>query len=248
MLLLTEAHPRDPVLDMAVTHALLRAVGAGDLPPLARVYVPGPTLAFSRVDALAPGFRAATDAARAFGWTPLVRLGGGHAAGYDQGSVVLELITAEDGVTTAVQERFAAGTAVLLDGLADAGVDCVVGELPREYCPGRWSVHLAGAGGGKIAGAAQRNIRGASLFATAVVVTGAPRLRKALVAVYSALGLDWDPATVGAVEDAVPGARPGDVAAALIAAVGRAHGGLERGTLTPQILGAAESLRVAHTP
>ncbi|WP_354700892.1 hypothetical protein DSM112329_01184 [Paraconexibacter sp. AEG42_29] len=244
MQLLTEANPRDPVLDMALTHALLRRVGAGELPELARVFVPGPTMAFSRLDALRDGFPVARQAAVAYGWTPLVRLGGGHAAAYDSGAVVLELITRTVGVGTAIQERFAAGTELLVAALADAGVAAEVGELPREYCPGRWSVHLPG--GPKVAGAAQRNIRGATLFAAAVVVTGGARLRKALLAVYAGLELDWDPATAGAVEDGVPGARPGDIAAALSAQVGRRHGGLERATISPETHALAQQLRASH--
>ena len=63
--LITAARPEDPVLDIAVTHALLRAVAAGERSPALRVFVPGPTAAFGRLDALRPGFAAAADAARA---------------------------------------------------------------------------------------------------------------------------------------------------------------------------------------
>lgn len=244
MQLITEAHPQDPVLDMALTHALLRRVGAGERPEVARVFVPGPTLAFSRLDALREGFPAARAAAVAHGWTPLVRLGGGNAAAYDGGSVVVELITRTDGVGFGIQERFAAGTELIVAALAGTGVATQTGELPREYCPGRWSIHLPG--GPKIAGAAQRNIRGASLFATAVVVGGGRRLRAGLVAVYAALGLDLDPATAGAVEDGVPGVRPGDVAAAVTAAIGARCGPLTRGTLDPATRALAEELRAGH--
>lgn len=229
---------------MALTHALLRRVGSGELAELARVFVPGPTMAFSRLDVLRDGFPTARQAAVAYGWTPLVRLGGGHAAGYGSGAVVFELITRTAGVGTAIQERFAAGTDLVIAALADAGVAAEVGELPREYCAGRWSVHLPG--GPKIAGAAQRNIRGATLFAAVIVVTGGARLRKALVAVYAALGLDWDPSTAGAVEDGFPGARPGDIAAALSAQVGRRHGGLERATISPETHALAAELRGSH--
>ena len=42
-----------------------------------------------------------------------------------------------------------------------------VGELSGEYCPGRWSVHAAGV---KLAGPAQRSIRGGSLWTAFVAV------------------------------------------------------------------------------
>jgi octanoyl-[GcvH]:protein N-octanoyltransferase len=242
--LITEGHPADPVLDMAVTHALLRRVGAGELPDVARVFVPGPTLAFSRLDALRDGFPVARAAAAAHGWTPVVRLGGGHAAAYGGGAVVVELITRTEGVGFGIQERFAAGTELIVAALAGAGVGVETGELPREYCPGRWSIHLPG--GPKIAGAAQRNIRGASLFATALVVTGGARLREGLVAVYDALALDWDPATAGAIDDGVPGVRIGDVAAAVTATLAARRGPLTRGALDPATLALAEELRAGH--
>ena len=93
--LVTEAHPDDPVLDVALTHALLRAVAAGERPDTLRVFRPGPTVAFGKLDRLLPGIGAAWQAARELGYTPLVRLAGGQAAVYDERSLVIEHVTAE---------------------------------------------------------------------------------------------------------------------------------------------------------
>jgi hypothetical protein len=50
-----------------------------------------------------------------------------------------------------------------------------------------------------------------------VVLVGDPEpVRAVLAATYPLLGLDWDPATVGAVADEVPGVTVADVAAALV--------------------------------
>jgi octanoyl-[GcvH]:protein N-octanoyltransferase len=93
MELLRARHPDDPVLDTAITHALLRQVGAGEKPATARIFRPGPTVAFGRLDALdTDAYDNARAAARAHGFTPLLRLGGGHAAGYDDGSVLVEIV------------------------------------------------------------------------------------------------------------------------------------------------------------
>jgi lipoate-protein ligase A len=203
---------------MAVADAVLRGVAAGELPPTLRVYRPGATMAFGRLDALRPGFAAACDAARDHGFTPLVRLGGGHAAAYDDGSVVFDRVTPQATVADAIRQRFADGAAIVAEALRELGLSAAVGELPREYCAGAWSVH---AGGVKLGGTAQRSARGAALLTGFVVATGSARIRAALVDVYAALELDWDPATAGAVEDVAPAVDAAAVAAALIAAFGR---------------------------
>jgi hypothetical protein len=73
MRLLRAAHPHDPLLDMALSAALLERVAAG-ADEVARVFRPGPTMAFGRLDALRPGFpdaatrRAGTGTRRSCGW------------------------------------------------------------------------------------------------------------------------------------------------------------------------------------
>ncbi len=239
MELLTASHPEDPALDMALTHALLRGVAAGRAPDTARVFLPGPSMSFGRLDVRRPGFGRAAAAAAALGWEPVVRLGGGHVAAYDAGSVVVELVTATPPGSVGIQERFASGTALLVGALADCGVDPEVGELPGEYCPGRWSIHLRG--GPKVAGAAQRVVRGAALFTAVVVVEGGPRIREALVAVQDALGVAWDPATAGAAEDGAPGLRAAAVAAALVRRLDAPPA-----EPSPTLLAAARELRAEH--
>lgn len=240
--LLTEACSDAPALDMAVSHALLRQVAAGEREECARVYRPGATLAFGRLDALRDGFGPAQDAARAHGFAPVVRLGGGRAAAYDAGSVVVELVTRTAAITDGVQERFAAATAVLADALAAVGVATEVGELPGEYCPGRWSLHLPG--GPKVAGAAQRTIKGASLVTAVIVVEGGDRIRAALEDVYAALALDWDPATAGAADAGRPGLTSTAVAGAVVDAL-RRRGPLDVAALDARTLARAEELLAA---
>ena len=236
--LIRTAHPGEPALDMALTHALLDEVAAGG-EEVARVFRPGPTLAFGRLDQLRPGFPAAVAAAREHGFAPVLRLGGGHAAAYDAGSVVVEVVTREPAVAEGIERRFRAGTALLVEALRAAGVDPAVGELPGEYCPGTWSVH---AGGVKLGGTAQRSVRGASLLGAVLTVEGGDRLRAALVDVYAALGLAWDPSTAGAAEDLAPGATAQAVEQALIAALDAADA-----ELGPTTLEHARALQAAHT-
>ena len=69
MLLVRDGFPDDPALDIAVGHALLERAAAGAIGPTLRVYRPGATVAFGRLDALRPGFGAAVAAARAHGFS-----------------------------------------------------------------------------------------------------------------------------------------------------------------------------------
>jgi len=240
--LVRAGHPHDPLLDAAVTHALLRRVGAGELGPVARVFRPGPTMAFGRLDALAAGFERAQAAATAHGYAPLVRLGGGHAAGYDEGSLLVELIRPERTIADGIEARFAGATGLLVEALGAVGIAARVGELAGEYCAGAWSVNAAGV---KLAGTAQRSIRGASLVTAMLIVEGGARLRAALVDVYAALEIAWRPETAGAAQDVRPGLRAADVERAVIATLANREA-LTAGALDAATLALATELRGAH--
>src|ERR1700755_32297 len=73
-----------------------------------------------------------------------------------------------------VAARFADEAESQAQALRSLGVDARVGEVPGEYCPGRFSVNAGGET--KLIGAAQRIIRGAWLFSSVVVVDGSARL------------------------------------------------------------------------
>ena len=102
---------------------------------------------------------------------------------------------------------FATSRGIVERALQRLGVDAHVGEVPREYCPGDYSVNARGQT--KLAGIGQRLIKGAWHIGGVIVVSESERVRDILVPVYEALGLDWDPATAGAVTDEAPGTRVG---------------------------------------
>jgi octanoyl-[GcvH]:protein N-octanoyltransferase len=220
--LLTAASPGDPVLDVALSHALLLDVAAGRRPDALRIFRPGAAAAFGRLDAIRSQFPGAVAVARDLGLAPLVRSVGGHAAVFDERSLVVEHITREDDVTAGLQARFAAQSALLAGVLRALGADPVVGELAGEYCPGGHSIH---AGGVKVVGIGQRAVRHAANTSAVVVVGGGARVREAVTRLYAALELDVDPATAGSLDELVPGATAGEVAARVRAAYGAA--GLE---------------------
>jgi lipoate-protein ligase A len=93
-----------------------------------------------------------------------------------------------------------------------------VGEVPGEYCPGAHTVNARGRV--KVAGTAQRVIRGAWLFATVLVVSDSAPVRAVLEDVYAGLDLRWDPSTAGGIADEVPGVTVADVEQAVLTAYG----------------------------
>jgi octanoyl-[GcvH]:protein N-octanoyltransferase len=225
--LLRAGFPDDPALDVAVGHALLERAARGEIEPTLRVYRPGPTCAFGRLDTLAPGFDAAVAAARAHGFTPVLRQPGGHAAAYDSGAVCLDHVRPEAEAIPQLQARFEAAGKLFAAALRAVGVDARVGEIPGEYCPGQWTVSARGAV--KLVGTAQRLVRGGSLLGAVVLVRGGARVRAVLEEVNAALGLEWDPATAGAAEDEVPGLSVEAVERAVLDAYAARFGALVDG-------------------
>ncbi len=241
MRLLRDSFPDAPALDIAVSHALLTRVARGELEPTARLYRPAPTLAFGRLDELRAGFDDARARARVHGYEPIVRLAGGHAAAYDRESLIYEEITPERDVTAGLHDRFGEVAALLADALDELGVDARVGEIPGEYCPGSYSVSAAGRI--KLVGTAQRAVRGGALVSAFVLVAGGARLRAALVDVYDALELAWDPATAGALADVAPGISMEDVEEAILA---ERAGELSDGAIDDETLALARALEERH--
>jgi octanoyl-[GcvH]:protein N-octanoyltransferase len=241
--LITAAFPADPVLDIAVSQALLAAVASGRRAPALRIFRPGPTAAFGRLDALRPGFRRACAVARELGLTPLVRSVGGHAAVFDERCVVVEHITREQDATAGLQARFEDQSRRVREALAALGADARIGELAGEYCAGPHSVNVGGRL--KVAGIGQRIVRHGAATSAIVVAGGGPELRAAIEPIYAALGVAVDPATAGALDEALPGLTA-DAVARRLRAVYAAELRLEPGNVDAAMVGAARELIPGH--
>jgi octanoyl-[GcvH]:protein N-octanoyltransferase len=207
--LITAEFPADPVLDIALTHALLADVAGGRRAPALRIYRPGPTAAFGRLDALQPGFERAWAIARERGLTPLLRSVGGHAAVFDGRCVVVEHVVHEEDATAGLQARFEGQSRRVREALAALGADARSGELAGEYCAGPHSVNVGGRF--KVAGIGQRMVRHGAATSAIVVAGGGPELRAAIESIYAALAIPVDPATAGALDEELPGVTPEDV-------------------------------------
>jgi len=156
-----------------------------------------PALALSRLDELQPGAAAARDAASAAGLDAVRRVSGGHAVVLHRGSFCVgfaERATTFEGT----QARYERLTAALLDAFESVGVDAEQGELDGEWCPGAWSIR---SGGVKLAGLAQRAIKGGAWVEAVVELAPDPSARAALAEVYEELGLPLERSTLGSLSE-----------------------------------------------
>jgi len=170
---------------------------------------PVPSAAFSRKDVRLPGFADAVATAADHGFVPFIRPVGGHVVLYDESWLVLDLFVRSDDPRSGTTARFRTLGAVLAEGLTRLGVDARLGAVPGEYCPGQWSVNAGGCT--KLIGTGQRLVRDSWLFTAVIAVQDPGVSREAMTDVYDTLDLPMDPATIGSLSQAVPGATHHDV-------------------------------------
>jgi octanoyl-[GcvH]:protein N-octanoyltransferase len=203
--LVRASFPDRPALGTALSRAILLRVAAGELPTTIRLNRPGPVVAFGRQDVVSRRYLDAVRAARDAGFEPVERLAGGRAAAFHHGTLSLTLAVADRSPAPRTETRFEVLAGVIRAALARLGVDARIGEVPGEYCPGAWSVNARGRT--KLAGIGQRLTAGGAHLGSVIVVRDTARLLDALVPVYRALELEWNPATAGSVEEEAPEAR-----------------------------------------
>jgi octanoyl-[GcvH]:protein N-octanoyltransferase len=232
-----------PGLDTAVSRAILVRVARGELPETFRLTRPGAMVAFGAQDVASADYARAVRAARAEGFEAVRRLAGGRAAVFCQTTLAIAHARPDPDPRAHVYARFEEASAVIAGALRRLGVDAQVGEVAGEYCPGGYSVNAGGRV--KLAGIGQRLIGHAGHLGGVLVVADSGRVRRVLVPVYDALGLDFDPATVGSVEDELGDASTDEVEAALIAELAARYR-LEELDLDPETIELAHELAPEH--
>ena len=240
-----EGFPDRPAFGTAVSEAILMRVASGELAATFRLHRPAREVAFAKQDRAAPGFAAAVAAAREAGFDAVVRLAGGRAALFHEGTLAFAWASPSPRPTRETHDRFRLIAEVVAAALANLGVDARIGEVPGEYCPGAWSVNARGAV--KLAGIGQRIVAGGAHVGGVIVVTESRLVRETLTPVYGALGLDWDPASAGAVEDEAAGVTLDDAERALLDELG-ARFELAEASIDPETLAMAEGLAAGHEP
>lgn len=236
-------HPDPPALDTAISRATLERVSDGSLGETLRLHRPAAIVAFGPRDRVTPGFDKAVVAAREGGFAPIERLAGGRAAVFHQGTIAFSWAIPDDAPREGIRPRFEALADVMTAALRGLGVDARVGEVPREYCPGEHSVNARGRT--KLMGVGQRVVARAAHVGGVIVVTGAERVRDILLPVYDALDLDWDPGTVGSLEQEVPGIAWEDAERAVVGELASRFD-LEEAKTAPDLLDRARELLPYH--
>jgi octanoyl-[GcvH]:protein N-octanoyltransferase len=234
---------RRPAFGTGVSEAILARVARGELPPTFRLHRPSRELAFAKQDRVAAGFGDAVRAARRIGFEPVVRIAGGRAAVFHEGTLAIAWAQPDPRPVARIRDRFEQAAEIVAAALRRTGVDAEIGEIPGEWCPGTWSVNARGEV--KLAGIGQRMIAGGAHIGAVVVADRGELVRAALEPVYSALELDWDPATAGSVASEVEGVDCGDVEAALIDELGERFE-LREADLEPETLTLAAELEEGH--
>jgi lipoate-protein ligase A len=187
---------------------LARTADTGE--PAIRVWTPARVVAFGRRDARSEGYETAREAAEARGFPTVERSVGGRAVAYTGSTVAFAHAVPVEG-RGGIDARYDAATETVLGALRELGVDARPGEPPGAFCPGAHSVQCEG----KLVGIAQRVRQDAALVSGIVIVAGEKEIADVLTPVYEALGVAFDPASVGSVAGAGGPAEPDRVARAV---------------------------------
>lgn len=243
--LVRSGFPERPAFDIAVSAALLHQAADQQVETF-RLHAPGRAVVFGSRDRNSPGYAAALSLAAEIGFLPVGRLAGGKAAIFHEGTLAISWAIPALDARQGIERRFVVMAQIVTKALRRMGIDARVGEVPGEYCPGRFSVNARGTT--KLMGVGQRLIRGGAHLGGVVVVDRSDLVRTALTPVYHALGYEWEPAAVGSVADELGGRASTDaVAKALVTELGEAFE-LSEEPLTDSVLALAEQLTPAHQP
>jgi len=193
---------------------MLRRVASGAVGESLRIYRPDDALLFSSLDARRPGYARALELAEEAEFPPIIRLAGGQAAAFLEESIAFAWAIPDPDAHLHIRPRFESLANWIATSLCRLGLDARVGALAAEYCPGEFSINLAGRV--KVMGVGQRVIRGGAHVGGVLTVGQSERLRQTLVPIYQALGLEFQPATAGGVADFDPSLDCEAVMAAMI--------------------------------
>lgn len=240
-----QSHPQNPALDTAVSRAILEEVAAQRLGETFRLYVPGRVVAFGRQDMVTEGYRRAVEACREQGFDAVERLAGGRAAVFHEGTLAFSWAIPADDPLRDITGRFTEVDSIVTSALRGLGFDARVGEVPGEYCPGRYSVNLEGRI--KVMGVGQRLRRGVAHVGGVVVVFGREPINRVLTPVYRELSFPWDPAATGSLRSVREDVTAVEVAESLLGELA-SRAAVSEGRLRAATLRLARRLLPEHLP
>ncbi len=237
--------PHRPIFDTAVSHALLRGASRGEVGETLRVHTSARMVAFGRQDVTSAGYGDAAVAARAAGFAAVERIAGGRAAVFHPGTIAFSWTVPDPEPRNGIATRFKEISEIVHAALQELGIEAHIGELPGEYCPGAYSVNARNRT--KIMGVGQRVVRGAAHVGGVIVVNDHASIRNVLLPVYEALDLEWDPRTVGSIEQELGAPRDLERVAETLLDQFDDRFSLREALLPESVLIEAEKLAPAHT-
>ncbi len=164
---------------------------------------PPPTAAFSPQDTTHPDYERIKEQTRAHGFEPIERGTGGRLTIFDEHALAVTLIWPHPEPHAHTIRRYDIFSGIIADALKSLGIDARVGELPNEYCPGKFSINAGGQV--KLVGIAQRMNRRCVQMGAIIAVERSEKACSAIGKAYQSMGLSFDPETYGAVTELVTG-------------------------------------------
>ena len=234
----------DPVMDVAISSAILKQVSAGDLEETIRLFKPRRTLAFAPRDIRDPNYEKAVNLAISYGFQPVKRLTGGRAAVFHEGTLGFAWTIPDENPRLNVDMRFKAISNLIKRSLCNLGFDARVGEVEGEYCNGKYSVNVNG--NLKVMGVGQKLAPHACHIGGVVVVKDSELTKSILVAVYQELKIDWEPKTAGSLDDVNCNIRIDDVQNSILNCI-KSTNKLSYRKLSKKTIGLANELLEQHT-
>lgn len=174
--------------------------------PAIRAWQPPRQVAFGRRDRNEPGYEEAVDRAAARDFPAVVRNVGGRAVAYTGTTVAFARYESIDDPRSGIADRYEALSTDVERALSSIGVETTRGEPSDSFCPGDYSLQADG----KLVGLAQRITVDAACTSGVMVLADRDEFADVTGAVYDALGVPFDPDSVGSVARA-----GGDVGGAL---------------------------------
>ncbi|MHB9287159.1 lipoyl protein ligase domain-containing protein [Halobacteriales archaeon Cl-PHB] len=193
--------------DQAASESLVEHTAATGEPAL-RVWSPPRHVAFGRRDASSDGYDEAVSAAESQDFAAVEREVGGRAVAVTDGILAFAYTESVEGDRRGIQVRYDRVLDRLQTAFGALGVETEPGEPPDSFCPGSHSLQADG----KVAGLAQRVTSDVARVGGVLVVKNPAVIANVLDPVYAALGVPFDPESVGSVADAGGPSDPTTVA------------------------------------
>ena len=178
---------------------------------------PRPTAAFSPQDTTHPNYERIKQHARVNGFEPIERGTGGRLTMFDEQALAITIISPHVDPHQHTMKRYDIFADTIVEALVQLGIDARVGELPNEYCPGKFSINAGGRI--KLVGIAQRMNRRCIQMGAIIAVERSEKACAAIAETYDAMGLPFDRETYGAIVDLQPTLAYDEVRDAVLASV-----------------------------